>query len=69
MRADRIVEVLLAAVAAVIVANTAADSSEAVLEGYRAGLVVPLVAGVLGVVLTAPGLRRARTAVPAPAAA
>jgi len=37
-----------------------------VLAGYRAGLVVPLVAAVLGTLLTASGLRRrARVAVPA----
>jgi predicted MFS family arabinose efflux permease len=48
----------LAVVAAVIVATTRGDSPEAVLEGYRAGLVVPLAAAVLGVMLTAPGLRR-----------
>ncbi len=54
----------LAAVAAVIVANTADGTPEAVLEGFRAGLVVPLVAGVLGVVLTAPGLRGARGRAP-----
>jgi MFS family permease len=54
----------LAAVAAVIVANTAAGTPEAVLEGFRAGLVVPLVAGVLGVVLTAPGLRGTRARAP-----
>jgi MFS family permease len=51
----------LAAVAAVIVANTADDTPDAVLAGYRAGLVVPLVAAVAGVVLTAPGLRRRTT--------
>jgi hypothetical protein len=38
----------LAVVAAVIVANTADDSPQAVLDGFRAGLVVPLVAAVLG---------------------
>jgi MFS family permease len=56
----------LAVVAAVIVANTADDSPQAVLDGFRAGLVVPLVAAVLGAVVTASGLRRstapARTA-------
>jgi MFS family permease len=51
----------LAVVAAVIVANTADDSPQAVLDGFRAGLVVPLVAAVLGAALTASGLRR-RTA-------
>jgi MFS family permease len=50
----------LAVAAAVIVAATAGDSPHAVLEGYRAGLVVPLAAAVLGTVLTATGaLRRA----------
>jgi MFS family permease len=48
----------LAAVSAVIVAATADASPEAALAGYRAGLVVPLVAAVLGTVLTATGLRR-----------
>jgi hypothetical protein len=48
-------------VAAVIVANTADDSPQAVLDGFRAGLVVPLVAAVLGAALTASGLQR-RTA-------
>jgi MFS family permease len=48
----------LAAVSAVIVANTGDGSPAAVLESYRAGLVVPVVASVLGVLLTAPGLRR-----------
>jgi MFS family permease len=51
----------LAVVAAVIVANTADDSPQAVFDGFRAGLVVPLVAAVLGAALTASGLRR-RTA-------
>jgi MFS family permease len=50
----------LAVVTAVIVASTADDSPQAVLDGYRAGLVVPLAAAVLGTVLTATGLRRAR---------
>jgi hypothetical protein len=48
-------------VAAVIVAATADGTPEAVLDGYRTGLLVPLVAGLLGLALTAPGLRRART--------
>jgi MFS family permease len=48
----------LAVVAAVIVATTAGGSPEAMLEGYRAGLVVPVAAAALGVLLTAPGLRR-----------
>jgi MFS family permease len=56
----------LAVVSAVIVAATADGSPQAVLEGYRAGLVVPLAGAVLGVVLTAAGLRRSR---PIPAAA
>jgi MFS family permease len=51
----------LAIVSAVIVANTADGSHQAVLEGYRAGLVVPLVAAVLGTVLTAGALRRRQT--------
>jgi MFS family permease len=48
----------LAVVTAVVVASTASDSPQAVLDGYRAGLVVPLAAAVLGTVLTATGLRR-----------
>jgi MFS family permease len=48
----------LAVASAVIVAATTGDSLPAVLEGYRAGLVVPLVAAVLGTVLVATGLRR-----------
>jgi len=56
----------LAVVSAVIVAATADGSPQSVLEGYRAGLVVPLAGAVLGVVLTAAGLRRSR---PIPAAA
>jgi predicted MFS family arabinose efflux permease len=48
----------LAVASAVIVAATTGDSPPAVLEGYRAGLVVPLVAAVLGTVLVATGLRR-----------
>jgi MFS family permease len=55
----------LAVVSAVIVAATADGSPQAVLEGYRAGLVVPLAAAVLGVVLTAPGVRR-RAPAPVP---
>ncbi len=47
----------LAVVSAVIVAATADGSPQAALEGYRAGLVVPLAAAVLGAVLTATGLR------------
>jgi hypothetical protein len=45
-------------VAAVIVGNTAGDSPQAVLDGLRAGLVVPLVGAVIGAVLTMAGLRR-----------
>ena len=48
----------LAAVSAVIVASTADSSPQAVLEGLRAGRVVPLVAAVIGVVLMVPALRR-----------
>jgi hypothetical protein len=48
----------LAVVAVVIVANTGDDTPQAALDGFRAGLVVPLVAAVLGAVLTASGLRR-----------
>jgi predicted MFS family arabinose efflux permease len=60
----------LAAATAVIVAATAGDSPQAVLEGYRAGLVVPLVAALLGAALTAGGLlrKRMRSAEPAVAA-
>ena len=55
----------LAIATAVLVAATAGDSPQAVLEGYRAGLVVPLAAAVLGTVLMATGLRR-RNPVPQP---
>lgn len=55
----------LAAATAVIVAATAGDSPQAVLEGYRAGLVVPLAAAALGVVLMATGMRR-RAPLPQP---
>lgn len=49
----------LAAAAAVNVAATGAgDSPEALLDGYRAALVVPLVAAVAGAVITASGLLR-----------
>jgi predicted MFS family arabinose efflux permease len=47
----------LAVTTAVVVAATAGDSPAAVLEGYQAGLVVPLCAAALGVVLTATALR------------
>jgi predicted MFS family arabinose efflux permease len=55
----------LAVATAVIVVATTGDSPEAVLEGYRVGLVVPLAAAGLGTVLMATGLRR-RAAVPQP---
>jgi MFS family permease len=58
----------LAVVSAVIVAATVDDSPQAVLEGYRAGLVVPLAAALLGAVLTATGLR-GRAPAPVTAAA
>jgi predicted MFS family arabinose efflux permease len=58
----------LAVVSAVIVAATADGSPQAVLEGYRAGLVVPVAAAVLGAVLTAAGLRGRAQAPVAPAA-
>jgi MFS family permease len=48
----------LAVATAVLVAATAGPSPQAVLEGYRAGLVVPLAAAVLGTVLVATGVRR-----------
>ena len=54
----------LAVVTAVIVAATADDSPQAVLEGYRAGLVVPLAAAAIGAVLMATGLRRTRVGRP-----
>jgi MFS family permease len=47
----------LAVVAAVIVTNTADASPQAVLDGLRAGLVVPLAGAVIGAILTAAGLR------------
>jgi MFS family permease len=46
--------------------NVAATDGDALLDGYRAALVVPLVAAVAGVAVTLPGLRATR---PAPAAA
>jgi MFS family permease len=49
---------LAVATAVIVAATDGATSSQAMLDGYRAGLVVPLVAALLGVVLTAPGLRR-----------
>jgi predicted MFS family arabinose efflux permease len=55
----------LAVATAVIVLATAGDSPQAVLEGYRAGLVVPLAAAALGTVIMVTGLRR-RTPVPQP---
>jgi MFS family permease len=48
----------LAAVTAVIVASTADRTPEAVLEGFRAGLLVPLAGAAVGTLLTASGLRR-----------
>jgi len=48
----------LAIATAVNVAATADGSPEAMLEGYRSALVVPVVAAVLGAVVTVPGLRR-----------
>ncbi|GAA5112486.1 MFS transporter [Pseudonocardia adelaidensis] len=47
----------LAVATAVIVAATAGTTPQAVLEGYRAGLVVPVAAAVLGTLLMAAGLR------------
>jgi MFS family permease len=55
----------LAVVTAVIVVATADATPQAVLDGYRAGLVVPVAAAVLGTVLMATGLRR-RAAVQVP---
>jgi predicted MFS family arabinose efflux permease len=54
----------LAVVTAVIVGNTAGESPQAVLDGLRAGLVVPLVGALVGVVLTAGGLRSPAAARP-----
>jgi len=55
----------LAAVAAVSAAATGADgSAQAVLDGYRAGLVVPAVAALIGVAVTAPGMRNRTAPVP-----
>ena len=48
----------LAIVTAVIVAATADASPEAVLEGYRAGLLVPVGAAAIGALLMLTGLRR-----------
>jgi len=50
----------LALATAVNVAATADASPDALLDGYRAALVVPVAAAVLGVLVTVPGLRRAR---------
>lgn len=51
----------LAVVAAVNVAATGTDGSpQAMLDGYRAALIVPLVAAVLGVAITSFGLRARR---------
>jgi hypothetical protein len=52
----------LAIATAVNVAATADGSADAMLEGYRAALIVPVVAAVLGAVVTVPGLRRAARA-------
>jgi MFS family permease len=52
----------LAVVAAVVNANTTGATPEAILDGYHAGLVVPVIAGVLGILAMATGLRlRARS--------
>jgi predicted MFS family arabinose efflux permease len=48
----------LAIATAVNVAATSGGSPEAMLEGYRAALVVPVAATVLGAIITVPGLRR-----------
>ena len=48
----------LAVVAAVIVANTADGSQQAALDGLRSGLLVPVAGAVVGVLLTAAGLRK-----------
>jgi len=48
----------LAIAAAVNVAATGRRVAEAMLDGYRAALVVPVVAAGLGAVVTVPGLRK-----------
>ncbi len=51
----------LAVVTAVVVAATGSSGTpEAALDGFRAGLLVPVVAGALGVLLTLPGVRGTR---------
>lgn len=60
---------VLAVVAAVNVAVTGDDpTAAAMLDGYRAALVVPVVGVVLGIALTAAGLRRSDADAGAPAA-
>jgi MFS family permease len=59
----------LAIATAVNVAATADGSPQAMLDGYRAALVVPVVATVLGAVITAPGLRKPARLSPATAPA
>jgi MFS family permease len=54
----------LSVVTAVNVAATESGSPEALLDGYRAALVVPVVAAAIGVIVTAPGLRRRAEAEP-----
>jgi predicted MFS family arabinose efflux permease len=48
----------LAVAAAVIVANTGDGAPQAVLDGLRSGLLVPVAGAVVGVLLTAAGLRK-----------
>ena len=56
----------LAVVTAVNVAATGGGRlAEAMLDGYRAALIVPLAAAVLGVVVTAAGLRPRAACAPA----
>jgi MFS family permease len=51
----------LALVTAVLVAATGTSGTpQAELDGFRAGLIVPLATGILGVLLTLPGLRETR---------
>jgi hypothetical protein len=51
----------LAVVAAVVNANTGTDGTpQALLDGFKPALVVPLIVGILGIVAVTSGLRRSR---------
>jgi len=57
----------LSIVTAVNVAATESGAPQALLDGYRTALIVPLAAAVLGVLVTLPGLRRRAAPEPLPA--